>query len=476
MSSDNSLRIAGIFITLVASVVGFAIPYIRGVPKDHDDALSTSWMSLKAYSSGVILSVAVIHLLGEALHVLEEVALLHALEDAHDHVHEGEAHSDEHEEEGAHGSFPIGLCLCLAGIALTLGIELFASFFIDDSSSENTHSTSNQFGVGGGKVEMSSIALSHSHGSSKCASYGAVCDDPYRLENGHTHHNEDHVICDASKKCSHESERACSSSCHTHDHNSGTHSKGSDSQMPTQEQLVMVTQGHDHGHEHMHTHQDTHVKRTAEAVAAAAKDKALVPSPSSPSSMSEMEVGCILDAKTDSIHRHVSIVVENPQRSILKSILLEAAVAIHSVIIGVSMGSSDEGIEVLLVAYAFHQLFEGVSIGSASLEAGYSKKTALIFMAIFALSVPIGIIIGLNIPSTTEGMEVQAWFACLASGSLIYTALVEMVADDFSHFVHSHGHGHKSASRSSRNKTTAIAMYFSFVAGLVCMVVLAKWA
>jgi zinc transporter ZupT len=174
----------------------------------------------------------------------------------------------------------------------------------------------------------------------------------------------------------------------------------------------------------------------------------------------------------------VSIVVDNPQRSILKSIILEAAVAIHSVIIGVSMGSSDEGIEVLLVAYAFHQLFEGVSIGSASLEAGYSKKTALIFMAIFALSVPIGIIIGLNIPSTTEGMEVQAWFACLASGSLIYTALVEMVADDFSHFVHSHGHGHghKSASRGSRNKTTAISMYFSFVAGLICMVVLAKWA
>jgi len=98
-------------------------------------------------------------------------------------------------------------------------------------------------------------------------------------------------------------------------------------------------------------------------------------------------------------------------------------------------------------------------------------------MLIFALSVPLGMLIGLNVPSTTHGQKVQAWFSCIAAGSLIYTAMVEMVAEDFSHAVHTHGATDGKVKRiSSADKYKALYMYISFVAGLASMTVLAKWA
>jgi zinc transporter ZupT len=54
-------------------------------------------------------------------------------------------------------------------------------------------------------------------------------------------------------------------------------------------------------------------------------------------------------------------------RALLKAYVLEAAIAVHSIIMGISLGSmqSDElsHIKILLVAYAIHQLMEGISLG-----------------------------------------------------------------------------------------------------------------
>jgi zinc transporter ZupT len=438
-SNSRSLRIAGIFITLAASVVGFGIPYLRGPPKTHEEAMSTSWMSLKTYSAGVILGVAVIHLLGEALVVLSELA-----ESEEEHAEE------EHAEEEEHGhSFPIGLTLCLVGISLTLGIELAASLLMQTGDVHSEDSAKDQ------ELMLNVKGKDSENG-------GNVCTDPYRLESEHKHHVGERVNCNnvtnvtSLKKisCEHDTYQACSSSC----------------KKDTSSEVALVTMGHDHMH-----HEDHMEMPSAGPSATELGKNGHVHSASN-------EMGCILDVNVEDIHRHVSIIVEDPRRSVIKSIVLEAAIAIHSVIIGVSLGGAEEGLPVLLAAFAFHQVFEGISLGSASLQAGYSYKTALIFMAVFALSIPIGIIIGLNVPSTPDGDKMKAFFGCLAAGSLIYTSLVEMVAEDFTHFMNSHGtHSHSASHSHSQhkkfgNKSKAVVMYFSFVAGLISMTVLAKWA
>ena len=420
---SKNLRIAGIFITMAASAFGFGIPYLRGAPKNHEEAVSVGWMSLKSFSAGVILSVAFVHLLGEALMVLNEqneaaAALAEALEEA-----SGEHH--EEDEHGGHGheNFPVGLSLCLAGAAMTLGIEMVAGIFI------NHKQTSSQDGVGDKKLDALAPNPTPDPTQETCA-------DPYRLENGHTHGQHEVVQClgDAGNNV----ELVATSS----DEGGKIHPE---SQPKYGTSPGTAPMEHSHGHEH--------------AVLGSLDD--------------------FNAAAGGDMHRHVSIVIEDENRSILKSMLLEACIAVHSVIIGVSLGGTEDrkALGVLLAAFTFHQIFEGISLGSASLQAGYTPRVAIAFMLIFALSVPLGMLIGLNVPPTTHGQKVQAWFSCIAAGSLIYTAMVEMVAEDFSHVVHTHGTTASKVKRmSSADKYKAMYMYISFVAGLASMTVLAKWA
>jgi hypothetical protein len=57
----------------------------------------------------------------------------------------------------------------------------------------------------------------------------------------------------------------------------------------------------------------------------------------------------------------------NDPRALLKAYVLEGAIAVHSIIMGVSLGSmqKDElaNIKILMIAYAVHQFLEGISLG-----------------------------------------------------------------------------------------------------------------
>lgn len=57
----------------------------------------------------------------------------------------------------------------------------------------------------------------------------------------------------------------------------------------------------------------------------------------------------------------------NDPRALLKAYVLEGAIAVHSIIMGISLGSmqKDElaNIKILMIAYAVHQFLEGISLG-----------------------------------------------------------------------------------------------------------------
>jgi zinc transporter 1/2/3 len=130
----------------------------------------------------------------------------------------------------------------------------------------------------------------------------------------------------------------------------------------------------------------------------------------------------------------------------VKSIVLEVSIAIHSIIIGISFGGLTVDylieIKVLMAAFAFHQFFEGISLGTAISESNLKFRTVCIFGVFFALTWCIGAIIGINLASEEEvaqddgyvsqGAVIQSCFEAVAAGSLIYSSLVEMIAEDFS--------------------------------------------
>jgi zinc transporter ZupT len=359
-------------------------------------------MSLKCFSTAVIFSVALIHLLGESLEVLskhQELILGHSEEEGHDEHEEDHRRfrrfleEDEHHEEEGHGhAFPLGLTLCCAGAVITLGVHLLTHVIREQDPKEDVKQL-----LASVEPESSNAAqkptIDIELGSASKASVAAVgeaCSDPYRLEPDHAHSPSSNVQC-------HSEHSNCDQTVDEASSNKQSPGNGGD------------------------------------------------------------------------IHRHVAITYDTRERSVMKSIILEVNVAVHSVIIGVSVGSMSDYTELgaFLAAISFHQLFEGISVGTASLEASYDWTTNFAFMTIFVLALPLGIIMGINIPATDMGAAVQACFSCVAAGSLIYAALVEMLASDFSHVLSIKG---------ANNTNKIAAMFGSFVAGCTCMAVLAQWA
>ena len=163
---------------------------------------------------------------------------------------------------------------------------------------------------------------------------------------------------------------------------------------------------------------------------------------------------------------------------------LELSIAIHSIIIGVDIGLlSQKGdlvtLVTLIIAISFHQYIEGFSLGVAIIDASKhiasaggvallsSNMKILMFVLIFAVTVPIGILIGILTASAEEtdaGVYAKGIANALAAGSLIYIAVAEMISHDFNSPGMRDSHG------------TKLGMLACLTTGVLLTAVLALWA
>ncbi|KAL3523143.1 hypothetical protein ACH5RR_015977 [Cinchona calisaya] len=151
--------------------------------------------------------------------------------------------------------------------------------------------------------------------------------------------------------------------------------------------------------------------------------------------------------------------------------VLELGILVHSVIIGMSVGASEDPktIKPLIVALAFHQFFEGMGLGGCISQAKF-KATAITLMAsFFALTTPVGIAIGIGISNIydengTTALIVEGIFNSASAGILIYMALVDLLAADFTN------------PRMQNSSKLQFGANLSLLFGVGCMSLLAKWA
>ena len=172
------------------------------------------------------------------------------------------------------------------------------------------------------------------------------------------------------------------------------------------------------------------------------------------------------------IHEHVHgmnlIKDESATKIIIKAFIMEGSIAVHSIIIGIdlgALGSEDTStIKALMIAFAFHQFFEGVSLGTTIATTDLSHWVCLAFGILFSFTLPFGVIIGMSTAQSDNGDVVKAVANCLACGSLIYTALIEMIAEDF-------------ADPYLNDKPLLkLKMFIAVFLGCVFMSLLAEWA
>ncbi|KAK2988787.1 hypothetical protein RJ640_025946 [Escallonia rubra] len=116
----------------------------------------------------------------------------------------------------------------------------------------------------------------------------------------------------------------------------------------------------------------------------------------------------------------------------LVSQVLEIGIIFHSVIIGVTLGMSQNQctIRPLVAALAFHQIFEGMGLGGCIAQWSDADR----------LTTPMGIVLGMIVFSVTgyddnspNALIMEGLLGSLSSGVLIYMGLVDLIALDFFH-------------------------------------------
>ncbi|KAJ9151347.1 Zinc/iron permease [Pleurostoma richardsiae] len=118
--------------------------------------------------------------------------------------------------------------------------------------------------------------------------------------------------------------------------------------------------------------------------------------------------------------------------------LLEGGILFHSVFVGMTVSITIDGFIILLIAILFHQMFEGLGLGSRIAAVPYPRGSPRpwILVVAFGTTAPIGQAIGLAArnsydPNSAFGLIIVGVFNAISSGLLLYAALVDLLAEDF---------------------------------------------
>jgi zinc transporter 1/2/3 len=121
---------------------------------------------------------------------------------------------------------------------------------------------------------------------------------------------------------------------------------------------------------------------------------------------------------------------------ISQAYMLEFGVSAHSVFIGLSVGVTSEKSELitLLVALIFHQMFEGIALGSRLSDATLGIWNEVLLGAVFAVSAPVGIAMGIGMYTTMNTnsdtfLITTGVLDGLCGGILLYTGFVFLLED-----------------------------------------------
>lgn len=174
------------------------------------------------------------------------------------------------------------------------------------------------------------------------------------------------------------------------------------------------------------------------------------------------------------LHAHGAIHNAAPMEQKINVLNLEAGIIFHSILIGITLVvAGDSFFITLFIVILFHQMFEGIALGTCIAElpkAAASTLQKCIMGGVFALITPIGMAIGIGVLNSFNGNDPSTIVAigtldALSAGILAWVGIVEMLARDWLH-------GSLLNAGLVRSATAMVAL----ICGMVLMSVLGKWA
>lgn len=153
--------------------------------------------------------------------------------------------------------------------------------------------------------------------------------------------------------------------------------------------------------------------------------------------------------------------------------ILEFGIIFHSVFIGLSLAVSGPEFTSLYIVLVFHQLFEGLGLGTRIAVAPWPQRKSWIpwvLCVAFALTTPIAICIGLGVrhtypPGSHRALVTNGIFDSISAGILLYVGLVELIGSEFLH--------NEDVQKAGTKKV--LFAYGCMCAGAALMALLAKW-
>ncbi|TQD71243.1 hypothetical protein C1H46_043234 [Malus baccata] len=151
--------------------------------------------------------------------------------------------------------------------------------------------------------------------------------------------------------------------------------------------------------------------------------------------------------------------------------VLELGIVVHSVVIGLSMGASDNPCTMrpLIAAICFHQFFEGMGLGGCILQTEYGSKIKAVMVFFFSTTTPFGIALGIALSNvysdhSPTALIVVGLLDAASAGLLNYMALVDLLAADFM------------GRKLQANVKLQTWSYIAVLLGIGGMSLMAKWA
>jgi zinc transporter 1/2/3 len=181
-----------------------------------------------------------------------------------------------------------------------------------------------------------------------------------------------------------------------------------------------------------------------------------------------------IDLCEGSGHNHAILLQGDGQHNTIGTYLLEFGIAVHSVLIGLTLGTTTDSFVALFIALCFHQFFEAIALGAqiANLKST-SIRSAIFLILFFSFTTPVGIAIGIGVhagtynPQSVSSLLVTGILDSFAAGILIYVALVNLITADMG--VNAHGFH---SLRTRLKWLYFIALYL----GVAIMAIIGRWA
>ncbi|KAF2135044.1 Zip-domain-containing protein [Dothidotthia symphoricarpi CBS 119687] len=173
-------------------------------------------------------------------------------------------------------------------------------------------------------------------------------------------------------------------------------------------------------------------------------------------------------------HSHGAMRGPSPMEEKINVWNLEAGIIFHSILIGITLVvAGDTFFITLFIVILFHQMFEGIALGTCIAELPTAAATTVykcLMAGLFALITPIGMGIGIGVLNKFNGNDPSTIIAigtldAFSAGILAWVGIVEMLARDWLH-----------GRLANASLIRTVCAMLALISGMVLMSVLGKWA